>query len=59
MDEKSLLLVCYLTTVLCLLPFRKRFCKRKFVLLALVVPIFVYAFLIVVFVFLALLYGDK
>ena len=59
MNEKTLLILCYLITTVCILPFRKRLTKRCFVLLILLAPIAVYVLLIVLFVALALIFGDK
>ncbi len=59
MNEKTLLILCYLITTVCILPFRKRLTKRCFVLSILLAPIAVYVLLIVLFVALALIFGDK
>ena len=59
MNEKTLLILCYLITTVCILPFRKRLTNRCFVLSILLAPIAVYVLLIVLFVALALIFGDK
>ena len=59
MNERTLLILCYLITTVCILPFRKRLTKRCFVLSILLAPIAVYVLLIVLFVALALIFGDK
>lgn len=58
MNEKTLLVLCYLITIVCILPFRKRLSKRWFVLSILLVPIVVYILLIMFFVAIALFWGD-
>ena len=59
MNEKTLLVLCYLIAIVCILPFRKRLSKRWFVLSILLVPIAVYVLLIMLFVAMALFFGDK
>ena len=59
MNEKTLLILCYLITTVCILPFRKRLSKRWFVLSILLAPIAVYVLLIILFVAIALIFGDK
>ena len=59
MNEKTLLILCYLITTVCILPFRKRLSKRWFVLSILFVPIAVYILLMILFVAIALISGDK
>ena len=59
MNEKTLLILCYLITTVCILPFRKRLSKRWFVLSILLVPIAVYVLLIMLFVAIAMFFGDK
>ena len=59
MNEKTLLVLCYLITIVCIMPFRKRLSKRWFVLSILLVPIAVYVLLIMLFVAIALFFGDK
>ena len=59
MNEKTLLVLCYLITTAFILPFRKRLSKRWFVLSILFVPIAVYILLIILFVAIALILGDK
>ena len=59
MNEKTLLVLCYLITIVCILPFRKRLSKRWFVVSVLFVPVAVYILLIMFFVAIALFWGDK
>lgn len=59
MNEKTLLGLCYLITIVCILPFRKRLSKRWFVLSILLVPLAVYVLLIMLLVAIALFFGDK
>lgn len=59
MNEKTLLILCYLITTVFIIPFKNRLSKRWFVLSILFIPIVVYVFLIAFFVALALLYGDR
>lgn len=59
MNEKTLLLLCYLITTVCSLPFRKKLSRRCFAFLILLVPIVIYVLLIILFVVLALIYGDN
>ena len=59
MNEKPLLILCYLITTGCILSFRKRLSKRQIVVLLLLVPIAIYILLMFLFVALALIYGDK
>jgi len=59
MNEKTLLVLCYLIAIVCILPFRKRLSKRWFVLSILLVPLAVYVLLKMLFVAIALFFGDK
>lgn len=59
MNEKTLLILCYLVTAICILPFAKRLSKRWLVVSILLIPIAIYALLILMFVAIALIYGDK
>ena len=59
MNEKVLFVLCYLISTVCILPFRKRLSKRWFVLSILLIPIAIYGLLIILFVAIALIFGDR
>ena len=59
MNEKSLLVLCYLITTICMLPFAKRLPKRWLAVSILFIPIAIYGLLLILFVVLALIFGDK
>ena len=59
MNEKSLLFLCYLITTICILPFAKRLPKRWLAVSILFIPIAIYGLLLILFVGIALIFGDK